>query len=319
MLTDQKKHTAGANSVFEWDYGNSRAVRYVVETEKSELFSGKGIKPVSKPDDFVVVRRKEFTHFFSAIDAFTGTPRVESVRTIPVKNKNLFAGAIHYTDGSKGWLLINYSNEPEKTITDGNISLQGRLAYSEQDKDGKLTRAIYIGDGGEAVMGKEINIAANGSCMAFVDRYADGFYTAQNVNNRGAGEVAIELPLSLPAGAKNYATDEKGKRTGTDEDLKAPAASGRMTIRLKNFNVHELTANPKGIAEINAEKRREKIAQEKADNKKRLTAKIAELSALYEKAAKLRPEGVVLVKPAEEIDRETGGKVSVSKEKDRRV
>jgi hypothetical protein len=317
MLTEQKKHTAGENAVFEWDYGNNRAVRYVVEAAKSEIISGKGIKPASNPDHFVAVRRKEFTHFFSAIDAFTGTPRVESVRTIPVKNKDLFAGAIQYTDGSKGWLLINYSNEPEKTITDGNISLQGRLAYSEQDKDGKLTRAIYIGDGGEAVMGKEINIAASGPCMVFVDRYADGFYTAQNVHNRGAGEVAIELPLSLPAGAKNYATDEKGKRTGAGDALRAPSANGRVTLQLKNFNSYELTGSPKGIAEINAEKRREKVAQEKAENKKRLTTKIAELSALYEKAAKLRPEGTVVVKPAEEMDSQSGGTATVSKEKDR--
>jgi hypothetical protein len=306
LLTEQKKHTTGENSVFEWDYGKNRKVHYVAETAKADLFSGKGLAPVANPNDFVIVRSKDSTDFFSAIDAYTGTPRVENIRKIPVKNKDLFAGAIQYTDGSKGWLLINYSNEPEKKITDGNISLQGRLAYSEQDKDGKLTRAIYIGDGGEAVMGKEINIAASGPCMAFIDRYADGFYTAQNVHNRGAGEVVIELPLSVPAGAKNYATDEKGKRVGSGETLRASVSNGRVTLQLKNFNTYELTGSPRGIAEINADKRREKIAQEKLANKQRLEASIVELSGLYEKAAKQRPANVVIIKPATEMASQQG-------------
>lgn len=307
MLTGQKKHQTGDTALFTWDYGKNGKVNYLTETVNSTVFSGEGIVPVANPDDFVVVRRKNASDYFSAIDAYTGAPRVVSLRSLPVKNKDLFAGEIKYTDGSTGLLALNFAADIKQAVTDGDLSLQGRLAYSETDASGKLVRAIYIGEGGKAVMGNRMNIAASGSCMVFVDRYADGFYTVQNLNNRGAADVAIELPLDLPAGARLHQTGDTGRWLGNGSTLSVSKAASGITVQLNGFNRVEITAGDRSVAQIEEDKRQAQIAQEKAAFRKQMAARIDQLSDLYKKAAAARPEKVEIIIQAEQFASQSGG------------
>ncbi len=176
-LYDVRKHEGG-EFVAAWSHEkhpqSKLRIRVLEQPGQQLLLANARVSPAKYPQvlTYLIARRQGedvASRFVSVIEPYKGEPLIKSVRTIGLTQGSGTAVEVVRSDGGSDIILYDDVPDREKTLRDGAVSTDTRVAVVRRDASGKVSGRYFVGGSFLVVDGERLDASARTGPVVSVD------------------------------------------------------------------------------------------------------------------------------------------------------